>query len=86
MTEMSINEAALLAATGITGGRQMDCGSEHGKVCSDILHLKESDGNQWREINGMKRILLTSLGAIIVTMFGVMANLIITLAKTWVHP
>ena len=86
MTEMSIHEAALLAATGKTGGRQMDCGSAHGKVCSEISHLKTSDENQWKEINGMKRILLTTLGAIIVTMFGVIINLAVTIAKTGVHP
>ena len=87
MADPTIMEAALLASTGRMGDLRMeDCGSAHGRVLSEIAHLKESDKGQWLEINNMKRILLTSLGAIIVTMLGVIINLIITVARTGAHP
>jgi hypothetical protein len=86
MAEISIHEAALLAAG---GGRRMEgnCGAAHGEVCAEIKNLKSSDTRQWAEITGMKKLLLTSLGAIIVTMLGVIVNLAVTIAKTGaVHP
>lgn len=55
---------------------------DHSGVCKEIVHILESDRDQWKEINGMKRLLIIVLTSTVITMLGVILNLVVVLAKT----
>ena len=54
---------------------------QHMGLVKDIEHLKHSDDSQWTEINAMKTRSLVILTGVVVTLLGVIANLVILLAR-----
>jgi len=46
-----------------------------------IKTLKKSDSDQWKEINAMKNRSTIMLTAVIITLIGVITNLILALAR-----
>ena len=51
----------------------------HSGIIAKINQICKSDDSQWKEINGMKKILLTSLGMVVLTLIGVIVNLALAL-------
>lgn len=53
----------------------------HSGILSDIEHLEESDTAQWKEINAMKSRSIIILTSVVVTLIGVITNLVVLLIK-----
>lgn len=53
----------------------------HSGIVADIKHNKDTNTAQWKEINGMKKFIMTTLLLVCVTLMGVLLQLAITLAK-----
>jgi len=54
---------------------------QHMGLVKDIEHLQGSDKSQWTEINAMKTRSLVILTGVIVTLLGVVANLVVALVR-----
>ena len=54
---------------------------KHSGVCSDMVHLKQSDESQWKEINSMKTRNTVMLTATILTLLGVIGNIVVLLVR-----
>lgn len=66
---------------------QEDTCKLHSGICADMENLKESDRNQWNAINAMRTRSTATLTAVLVTMVGMLVNLLILLVKSGVtHP
>ena len=58
---------------------------EHSGVCKEVDFLKESARDLWTAIDGMRRLMYTVLGSIIVTMIGVIVQLGLSLGNRVGH-
>jgi hypothetical protein len=54
---------------------------EHEAIKVRLDHAEQDNKDQWKEINGMKRFIMTTLVMVSLTLMGVLFNLAITLAK-----
>ena len=57
-----------------------DCRA-HSGITRDIEHLEASDKNQWKEINGMKKWLIGTLTASVLSLVGIVVTLAITIGR-----
>jgi len=59
--------------------------NEHSGVCVEVSSLKKSANDLWSAIDGIRKLMYTILGSIIVTMIGVIVQLGVTLANRVGH-
>lgn len=52
---------------------------KHDGVERDLIHFKETNIAQWREINGMKKFIIATLASAVLTLMVVVINLMINL-------
>jgi len=53
----------------------------HSGFYKELVHLKDSDKQQWTEINGMKKWLIATLTSSIISAAGIILILLINLSK-----
>jgi len=61
-------------------GKNFIC-KEHSGIKEAVKTLKKNDADQWSAINSMKSKTTIMLTAVIITLIGVVANLIVALAR-----